>query len=41
MFNYVYHSVTNKKYVHGVHDFVSFDEQSANAEKVMTPHIYH
>ena len=26
-------------YVHGVHDIVSFGDQSANAEKVMTPHI--
>ena len=28
-------------YVHGVHDFVSFGDQSANAEKVITPHTRH
>ena len=27
--------------VHGVHDFVSFGDQSANAEKVITPHTRH
>ena len=26
-------------YVHGVHDFVNFREQSANAEKVTTSHL--
>ena len=34
----MYTFVANKN-VHGVHDFVSFGDQSANAEKVMTPHI--
>ena len=29
------------KNVHGVHDFVSFGDQSANAEKVITPHTRH
>ena len=29
------------KYVHGVHDFVSFGDQTANAEKIITPHTRH
>ena len=29
------------KNVHGVHDFVNFGDQSANAEKVITPHTRH
>ena len=29
------------KNVHGVHDFVSFGDQSANAEKVITPPTRH
>ena len=32
--------VTNKN-VHGVHDCVSFGDQSPNAEKVITPHTRH
>ena len=29
------------KYVHGVHDFVSFGDKSANAEKVIISHTKH
>ena len=32
--------VTNKN-VHGVHDFVSFGDQSLNTRKVITPHTRH
>ena len=31
-------NVTNKIYVHDVHDFVSIGDQSVNAEKVMPPY---
>ena len=31
--------ILKTKYVHGVHDFVSFGDQSVNTEKVMTAHI--
>ena len=30
-----------QKNVHGVHDFVSFGDKSANAEKVIRPHSRH
>ena len=35
------HPIVTNKNVHGVHDFVSFGDQSANAEKVITTHTRH
>ena len=35
------HLVLPTKNVHGLHDFVSFGDQSANPEKVITPHTRH
>ena len=34
----ILHVYVNNKNMHGVHDFASFGGQSANAEKVITPH---